>query len=301
MVTETIKVKEIKLSSMNEEQAVNDIIDIMSKDLYIPGADELAANITFEKIKTYSCLVALYQGHTIVECMSKETDNDNTTTYYRDTLDYNIQHIEVWKSEEGAPDIELIKTRILKENVIDISKYPDVKEMHAEEYIKMSSCSVDDISTYNVLGISAIYDRPCTAVCKCKNLGNSCKVCQKFKVIKPFYESPIPCIMHIPYIKWKYKNFEGISLIDPRDGKIFSTAFPYRDFKPPIWARILSILIYSGLIIFPILWFKDVLNFFLMLIGMLASFFIAEEVSLIGKSRESIPKILKKRYIETTK
>lgn len=47
MVTETIKVKEIKLSSMNEEQAVNDSIDIMSKDLYIPEADELAANITF--------------------------------------------------------------------------------------------------------------------------------------------------------------------------------------------------------------------------------------------------------------
>ena len=60
MVTENIKVKEIKLSSMNEEQAVNDSIDIMSKDLYIPEADELAANITFEKIKTYSCLVALY-------------------------------------------------------------------------------------------------------------------------------------------------------------------------------------------------------------------------------------------------
>ena len=45
-------------------------------------------------------MVALYQGHTIVECMSKETDNDDTTTYYRDTLDYNIQHILSCKERE---------------------------------------------------------------------------------------------------------------------------------------------------------------------------------------------------------
>lgn len=316
MATEIVKVKEIEFYSMNEEQTLNACLDtialdIIAKDNNITEMADRVTNITFEKLETYSYWVALYQGHTMVECVGKEKSSDYYK-YYQDSLDYNIQQVKIWKREKDAPDIVGIEKNVIyKQNVIDISKYPDVNEMGAEEYFRMSICDVDDSFVYE--SMKSCYPSSRTCVGEYKSIKNATnEYVNKTKALKPFYESPIPCIMYVPCLKWKYKDLNGVSYIDPRDGKVLGTSFPEKDmsYKTPIWAKILSILMYSGLIIFPILWFKDVLNFIFMLIGMVGSFYIAEELSVINpnsfyrkkrKYHGLILKKLKKRYMETTK
>lgn len=318
MATEIVKVKEIEFYSMNEEQTLNACLDtialdIIAKDNNITEMADRVTNITFEKLETYSYWVALYQGHTMVECVKKEKSS-NYYKYYQDSLYYHIQQVKIWKREKDAPDIVGIEKNVIyKQNVIDISKYPDVNEMDAEEYIRMSICDVDDSFVYE--SMKSCYPSSRTCVGQYEYISSVDKTSEyenKTKALKPFYESPIPCIMYVPCLKWKYKDLNGVSYIDPRDGKVLGTSFPEKDmsYKTPIWAKILSILMYSGLIIFPILWFKDVLNFIFMLIGMVGSFRIALELSDINpnsfyrkkrKYHGLILKKLKKRYMETTK
>ena len=318
MATEIVKVKEIEFYSMNEEQTLNACLDtialdIIAKDNNITEMADRVTNITFEKLETYSYWVALYQGHTMVECVKKEKSS-NYYKYYQDSLDYHIQQVKIWKREKDAPDIVGIEKNVIyKQNVIDISKYPDVNEMDAEEYIRMSICDVDDSFVYESMKSCYPSSRTCVGQYEyISSLDKTSEYVNKTKALKPFYESPIPCIMYVPCLKWKYKDLNGVSYIDPRDGKVLGTSFPEKDmsYKTPIWAKILSILMYSGLIIFPILWFKDVLNFIFMLIGMVGSFRIALELSDINpnsfyrkkrKYHGLILKKLKKRYMETTK
>ena len=164
MATEIVKVKEIEFYSMNEEQTLNACLDtialdIIAKDNNITEMADRVTNITFEKLETYSYWVALYQGHTVVECVGKEK-NSNYYEYYQDTLDYHIQQVKIWKREKDAPDIVGIEKNVIyKQNVIDISKYPDVNEMDAEEYIRMSICDVDDSFVYDSQWVFSSLDR----------------------------------------------------------------------------------------------------------------------------------------------